>query len=156
MVYSGVSDESAATKLAELRHVHHPDCILCGFDDGLGLGLDFVAGEDGSVTAEVDCDEFFQSYPGLLHGGIIALLLDGAMTNCLFAAGVAAVTAEMTVRYVGYTTTVKPLRLTARRTKSRPPLHLIEAEVWQGGAMVARASGKFIERSTDGQRLTGT
>jgi len=145
MTNPSLSGQSAAVRLAERRLVHHPYCVLCGPDNRLGLGLDFVADGEGSVMTEVDCDEFFQSYTGLLHGGIIALLLDGAMTNCLFASSVVAVTAEMTVRYLEGTTTTEPVQLKARRIKSRPPLHLVEAEVWQGGRMVVRATGKFIE-----------
>jgi len=136
----------AAEKLATLRKINHPECILCGQDDRLGLGLNFTVTDDGSVTTDADCDEFFQSYSGQLHGGILALLLDGAMTNCLFAVGVTAVTGELAIRYLHPVTAGKPVKLTARLKKTRPPLYLVEAELCQDGETAARASGKFIER----------
>jgi acyl-coenzyme A thioesterase PaaI-like protein len=35
----------------------------------------------------------------MLHGGVISSILDGTMTNCLFAHGTVAVTAELRVRF---------------------------------------------------------
>jgi uncharacterized protein (TIGR00369 family) len=132
------------TPLEQLRRRKHPNCILCGGKDCLGLGLEFTATDDGGVSAVVKCDELLQSYTGVLHGGIIALLLDGAMTNCLFAAGVAAVTGEMNIRYLHSAAVDRPMHLTARVTRSRPPLYFVESEASQDGAVVARASAKFM------------
>lgn len=145
-VYS--ADRSAAqAQLEELRQRSHHQCLLCSPEDSLGLRLEFTAEADGSVTAEIDCGDCLQSYPGLLHGGVMALLLDGAMTNCLFAAGVTAVTAEMTIRYLSETFTNSPLQLTARLTNSRSRLYLVESSLRQGGETRATAIGKFIIRS---------
>jgi acyl-coenzyme A thioesterase PaaI-like protein len=40
-----------------------------------------------------------QGYDGVVHGGILAALLDDAMANCLWLRGVPAVTAKMALRY---------------------------------------------------------
>ncbi|MGD8605544.1 MAG: PaaI family thioesterase [Anaerolineales bacterium] len=106
--------------------------------------MEFAVSDDGGVAALVECDGLHQGYSGVLHGGIVALLLDGAMTNCLFAAGVTALTAHMSIRYLKSATTDKPVRLEARITHSRPPLYLLESEMRQGEVVVARASGKFM------------
>ena len=54
---------------------------------------------DGSVEGVFAARAPLEGYSGLLHGGVAAAFLDGAMTNCLFAHGVRALTAELTVRY---------------------------------------------------------
>ena len=63
------------------------------------LGLEFRVLADGSVTASFDCGESFDGYGGMLHGGVVSAIADGAMTNSLFAYGIAAVTAELNVRF---------------------------------------------------------
>ena len=59
-----------------------------------GLGLRFEPQADGSVAAYFACAPNYQGYPGRLHGGVVSMLLDAAMTNCLFARGIQAVTGE--------------------------------------------------------------
>jgi acyl-coenzyme A thioesterase PaaI-like protein len=138
--------EESTDLMRRLRENQHPECVLCGNGDPLGLKLDLAVSDDGSVSGVIDCAALFQGYPGQLHGGIIALLIDGAMTNCLFASGVTAVTAKLDIRYVKKTVTEIPAQLTARVTRSRGPLHIVEADVRQNGLVVVRATGKFIER----------
>lgn len=130
--------------IEKLRRRNHPDCILCGGKNGLGLNVEFTQTGNGSVSAVVACDVLHQGYTGILHGGIMALLLDGAMTNCLFAAGVTAVTAEMNVRYLRAASVDKPVWLTARIVHLRPPLYILQAGASQDEELVARASGKFM------------
>ena len=145
-MHSSVPGKAEESRIAEVRHQNHPDCILCSPSDGLGLGLNFVQQSGGDVIAEADCSRFFQGYTGVVHGGIVALLLDGAMTNCLFAAGITAMTAELNVRYLHSTGTGHRLEVRARLVRSRSPLHLVEAEVRQHGVVVARATAKFMEQ----------
>jgi len=146
MAYLNDLQDLTTARMSKLRRVKHPNCIFCGLDHGMGLNPEFVVSDNGGIVAEISCNESFQSYTGLIHGGILALLLDGAMTNCLFAAGVSAVTAEMSIRYVRSASTNKAMRLEARIAQSRPPFHLVEAEIHQYGVAVAKATGKFMER----------
>ena len=108
-----------------------------------GLAIGFLA----SGLCEYDCDRAFEGYAGMLHGGVIASLLDGAMTNCMFANGIPAITAELTIRFrhpvvIGRTATVR-----AWIERSSPPLHRLRAEVVQDEQRKATAFGKFMERA---------
>jgi acyl-coenzyme A thioesterase PaaI-like protein len=100
---------------------------------------------DGSVTAEFTAAPFLEGYVGRLHGGVIAALLDGAMTNCLFALGYQAFTAELTIRYRHPVAVTQPLLVRAWRTDSRGPLHLLRAELRQNGKLSVTAIGKFMQ-----------
>jgi len=123
----------------------HPRCIVCGRPGPAGLGLEFHVQSDGSVTASFDCQENFEGYDGMLHGGVISTIADGAMTNCLFAYGITAVTAELNVRFRHPIELGTPLRVTARIIRRTEPLFLVEAELTQAGQLKAKATGKFME-----------
>jgi acyl-coenzyme A thioesterase PaaI-like protein len=85
--------------MAAIKHRLHGGCVACGDNNPAGLRLQFEPQLDGSVKAAAFCARELTGYDGLLHGGVAALMLDSAMTNCLFAAGITALTAEMTVKY---------------------------------------------------------
>jgi len=87
-----------------------------------------------------------QGYHGQLHGGIIASLLDGAMTHCLFARGKSAVTGELIVRFLHPVDTRGYLNISAWLKSSRAALHKLEAILTQDGKLMAKASAKFMER----------
>lgn len=140
--------QTASIELKRLRKLHHPDCVVCSASDALGLHISFTPDDNGGVSACFEPNAALQSYSGVLHGGIVALLLDSAMTNCLFTSGITAVTGGLEIRYRRTTDVGRPILVSARLTKSRPPLHLVEGTIRQDGTLVARASGKFIEVRT--------
>ncbi len=82
-----------------------------------------------------------------MHGGMIASLLDGAMTNCLFAHGYVAMTGELKVRYREPVIIGEEMLIRARIASSASRLYLLEAELKQGGCVKAAASAKFVERN---------
>ncbi len=132
--------------LSTLRRERHPGCFVCGPDNGQGLGLEFRWGEAGTVEAAFACQAIFEGYPAMLHGGIVCALLDGAMTNCLFAHGHTAVTAELKVRFRHPVLTDCPARVRAWIAASFRPLHELAAELVQEDQVMATARGKFMER----------
>jgi acyl-coenzyme A thioesterase PaaI-like protein len=124
----------------------HPDCFVCGQRNQGGLRLDFQLLPDGKVEAQLCCTNEFQGYPGYLHGGIIASLLDGAMTNCLFAHGKIAMTAELKIRYFSPIVVEKKLTIRSWIEKSRPRFFLMKAEIISEGILLAQGNGKFMEK----------
>jgi uncharacterized protein (TIGR00369 family) len=120
--------------------------VVCAPSHPLGLRIEYHVGAGGIVHAEFMCPDVFQGYPGQLHGGVITSLLDGAMTNCLFAHGIEAVTAELTVRFLRPVLTDRVAVVSARHIKAFRRLHVLEAELIQEDVTVARAQGKFLDR----------
>jgi uncharacterized protein (TIGR00369 family) len=137
--------EAGATqrRLEAERHLNHPHCVVCGNTNGHGLHLDFAAAADGSVSAVFQCEESLEGYAGVVHGGMVSSLLDGAMTNCLFARGIVAVTAEITVRFQRLLRIGEPAQVRAWVTRSTPHLHFLAAEITQSGSVAATARAKF-------------
>ena len=123
----------------------HSGCVVCGQCGPGRLGLQFDVLDDGSVTADFDCSAAFEGYDGMLHGGVISAIADGAMTNCLFAHGIHAVTGELTVRFRHPVELGEPLAVTARIVRDASPLFMVEAELAQSGLLKAKAKAKFVK-----------
>ncbi len=132
--------------LEQTRAAAHPRCVVCNPSRESGFGLDYVWSEDGGIAATFACPDRCEGYPGLLHGGVISSLLDGAMTNCLFAHGVGALTAKLNVRFRHPVALATPLVVRAHLARSQPPLHVVESQLEQNGRVKAKAQGTFMER----------
>jgi acyl-coenzyme A thioesterase PaaI-like protein len=124
----------------------HPECIVCASSNRRGLALKFVASADGrGVEASFDCLDAFQGYVGLVHGGILSAVLDGAMTHCLFHLGRVAHTGSLVVRFRHPVVVGRTARVLARLERSRGRLHILSAELEQDGQVKVVASAKFLE-----------
>lgn len=138
--------DASQTRAEILRHRTHPNCVVCSRNNPCGLGLQFDLRKDGSVEAAFHCAKAFEGYCDLLHGGVIASLLDGAMTNCLFAHNQVAVTAELTIRYRHPVQTDQPARIRAWIDRSTSTFFLLKAELFQEGQRRVTAKGKFLAK----------
>ncbi|MCP4547660.1 MAG: PaaI family thioesterase [bacterium] len=127
----------------------HAECLLCGARDPLGLGLAFKRDADGAVSARLTCRNQWQGYPGQLHGGMIASVLDSAMTHCLFHHGVQAVTGEMQTRYLHPVPSTAEAKLRAVITQARPPLFRLRAELLVDERVLAWSEAKFMQLTPD-------
>lgn len=138
---------------AATQSAQHDGCLVCGARNPAGLQLRFASATNGGVTARFTAGAALEGYPGLLHGGLICALVDGAMTNCLFARGVTAVTAELTVRYLEGVPIGRELEVSAECLRARGHLFVLQAEIRLDERTVVRATGKFIDRGR--QRAAG-
>lgn len=125
----------------------HPHCYACREPADGGLGLCFAPDGAGGVLAEWMPSALWEGYPGMLHGGIIATLLDSAMVHVLFAAGVVARTADLHVRYRAPVLIRDRVQLHAELRDQRPPFFRLDAALWQKGIRCACAEAKFLSTS---------
>jgi acyl-coenzyme A thioesterase PaaI-like protein len=85
------------TRLREISSSYHASCI---FKHNPPIrGLQFLFNDNGELTAEFTSDESHQGYDSMVHGGIIAAIIDASMAQCLMGHGVVAYTAELKIRY---------------------------------------------------------
>lgn len=129
-------------------------CFGCGAANAHGLQLQFrvdaapaEADAPASLraTAMVNLSSTFEGHPGFLHGGIIATLMDEAMSKLSHPLGVRAMTRHMEVDYLrpapidtALTLVGKHLRREGRKLFHTAELHALD------GTPLARASGLFI------------
>jgi uncharacterized protein (TIGR00369 family) len=59
-----------------IKQANSRKCFVCGVENHFGLNLKFYEVEPGRVAAETVVSEQFQGYPGVVHGGIVAAMLD--------------------------------------------------------------------------------
>jgi uncharacterized protein (TIGR00369 family) len=124
----------------------HSQCFACG-QCADGLGLRFETSGSDEVIALWYCSNEYQGYPGIVHGGIVATILDSAMTNCLLLRGIPAVTAEMHIRYRKPLVVGAEAKITATLVGRRANLFELKAEVAQGEVTVATATARFVKAS---------
>jgi uncharacterized protein (TIGR00369 family) len=76
----------------------NPARVVCGRENPCGLHLEFET--DGDATmAQWTASAGWESFKGVIHGGVICAVLDEAMSQAIIAAGYEALTAEMRVRF---------------------------------------------------------
>ena len=126
-------------------------CFVCGEKNPFGMKLRLRTDpERGESASEVTFAEHFQGWAGIVHGGLVATVLDEAMIYAAGAKGFKCVTGEMTVRYVHPASTGIAYTLKGRLVEDQGRIVLAESFLFDGeGQEVAWASGKLfkIDRS---------
>ena len=92
------------------REEENQYCFACGSKNPIGLHLEFHE-EGDTYTAMYIAPPEFQSYDGIMHGGIVSTLLDEIMGGYLYSKGHKAVTARLDVRYRKPTPIGTPLKI---------------------------------------------
>ena len=136
-------------------------CFGCGEANSAGMHLPFTRDEARKkVTGAFRLSERFQGAPGIAHGGIIALVLDEALSKVSKFCGETAVTAELNVEYLRPVRIGEELLVEAanERREGRQLYH--SGEIRDGmGRVLARAKGRFVainaERFLDTNKETG-
>jgi acyl-coenzyme A thioesterase PaaI-like protein len=87
----------------------------------------------------------FGGWSNIMHGGIVATLLDEAMAHAAIAAGIRAVTARIEVRFRKPVSTDRPLVVEGSVTARRGRMLEISAVLTESdGTVLAESQGKFI------------
>lgn len=123
----------------------HRNCLFCGDLHPNSFGLHFMPKKGGGVHATFQGYDELQGYNGILHGGIIASLLDASMTNCLFQQGVQAVTADLQIRHKHLVPCNAKMELQAWLVKSHSPLYRLKAKLVHDGCTMARGEARFMQ-----------
>lgn len=119
-------------------------CFICGLENPVGLHLHFYEVEPGVVETTYTAPDHFQGYPGVLHGGIVAAILDeisgrahmGDLASPRFM-----FTGKLEIKYRQNVPIGKPLKIIGKAGKLRSKM----AEAWAGiydetGELLAEAN----------------
>ena len=133
-------------KLTPMAHKAQNCCFGCGPANAGGLHLEFLLAEDGRVVCLPTIPDSFEGPAGYLHGGIIATLLDEAMSKSVRAQGLTAMTRQMEINYLRPVPPGAPIRVEGRLVRSEGRKHWSEARIVDTrGHTLADAKGLFIE-----------
>ncbi len=135
------------------------NCFGCGAHNRIGMRLRFFfdpADETAGVTAHLRLAKRFQGPHGFVHGGILAALLDEAMSKAIHAsahgAKVMALTRHMETEYLRPTPLGAPLTLRGCQVKVEGRKHYCTGTIEdEQGKLLARGKALFIaiERSPE-------
>ncbi len=132
--------------LTPLAHSANNRCFGCGEANPAGLRLKFFQAADGAVVCTPAIPETFVGYPGFLHGGILATLLDEAMSKSVRALGRTAMTARIEIDYRRPAPSGTPLRVEGRVVRSEGRKHWTEAVITDAeGQTLVQGKGLFLE-----------
>ena len=131
-------------------------CFGCGPANPQGLHLVFTTDTSNpeaiTATAHLQLDRMHEGPPGHIHGGIVAALLDEAMSKLNRPLNVIAMTRHMEVDYLRPSPLYQPLVLVSRHlsrpakpdgTPGRKIFHQAELQ-HPDGTVLARGKGLFI------------
>ena len=134
-------------KLVDIRKKAHPHCFVCSRSNPNGMQLEFVFSKEGDMTAEFKYGNQYESFSGILHGGVLSAILDEAMIHCLFARGCVAVTADFQIQFRNPVVTDQNAIVRAWISYSTQPLYVLKAEIVQNGRVKTIATGRFMEQT---------
>jgi uncharacterized protein (TIGR00369 family) len=132
----------ARAKTARKKNI----CFACGPDNPGGMHLKFAVDDTGKqFVSRFRLGKRYTGPPGHCHGGIIATILDDAMSklNRLFEASAA--TARMTVEYLRPVPLHARLQVRSRNISKRGRRLTHAAEIRdEKGTVLARSRGVFV------------
>jgi uncharacterized protein (TIGR00369 family) len=132
--------------LTPMAHGAQNRCFGCGQANDTGLHLEFLFAGDGSIVSLAAVPDTFEGPPGFVHGGIIATLLDEAMSKAVRARGVTAMTRHMEIDYLRPVPSAVAIRIEGRVVRSEGRKHWTEARILNTkAATLATGKGLFIE-----------
>jgi uncharacterized protein (TIGR00369 family) len=160
-------NKAATSREIPLAHGTQNACFGCGDDNDGGLHLKFFVDDEGRVLCRVRLATQFQGPPGHAHGGIIATLLDEAMSKANRRRNIVAMTRHMSIDYLRPVPLESDLVLEGWSEKDAGSAsgrkHQCSAELRDAsGTVLASATGTFVEvtaellrRSTAGRGKQG-
>jgi len=121
-------------------------CFACGKENSNGLGLKIRVEKEQAFTTFTPT-AIHEGPKGLVHGGVIATVLDETMVNILWSQGKDAVTVELKVRFKQPVKIGESLNIVARRKKEYHKVMEMEAIATTiNGEIMANGNGKFLLR----------
>lgn len=104
-----------------MKQANSLDCFVCGKANQFGLQLTFFETAPGEVTCEYTVPNQYQGYPGIVHGGIVAAMLDEVCGRAYMGGNPPRFmyTARLEIRYRKNVPIGEPLRIVGKTQKSK-------------------------------------
>ena len=120
------------------------NCFVCGKENPYGLKLDIKA-RNGYTYAEFSLGENYVGYPNIIHGGIIAAILDDMMANVKFLEGYILYTVELNVKYLKHCLVNEKLIAFGYPRETNHNIFIAYGEIKnEAGELKATATGKYF------------
>ena len=106
-------------------------CFVCGVENPFGLKLTFMETPEGEVFSKIRVPRQYEGYPGVVHGGITAAMLDEVVGRTAMVGNHNHfwVTAKLELRYRRPVPSETELTLRGRLVKSRGKVTVAHGEL---------------------------
>lgn len=134
--------------MTRFRQPNSRMCFACGLENPAGLHLRFYDDGRAEVVAELNIGPEHQGYPGVVHGGVVAAILDemAGRTMMIGDPNRFFMTAKLEIKYRQPVPVGAPLRAVGRRGKDRGRLATAQAEIQTpAGEVLAEAEAVLTE-----------
>ncbi len=128
------------------------ECFVCGVNNDKGLKASFFETDEKEVVCVFTPHELHQSYPGRLHGGIAACILDETIGRAIQIENpdIWGVTVELTLSYKKPLPYSAKLKAAGRITKENRLLFEGEGEIYTpGGEVAVTAKARYVKMTID-------
>jgi acyl-coenzyme A thioesterase PaaI-like protein len=133
--------------MREFKLIDDGHCFACGKTNNVGLKLDFRH-KEGRTICEFIPGKVHQGFANIVHGGIIATILDEAMVKGVLFEGMEAVTAEISVRFSSPLFVGEKATVEAEIKKARGRFLMTSARMTkEGSTIVAEAEAKLLRNA---------
>lgn len=122
-------------------------CYGCGEDNPIGLRLGPLARIEGEeIHIECTIDATFDGFDGIVHGGVVATILDEAMgmANSRIHQVQGAVTARLEIEYLRPVRSDSPIKVRARSSRSGRKLDGAGEILDQDDEVLAKATSLWV------------
>lgn len=132
----------------------HPshNCFVNSPRNPIGLKVKyFASGKDGVSCIWENTDKNFEGYPNIVHGGVVASILDALMANALLrVSNLVGVTADANISWLRPVAVGEQVKGFARVSDMRGQVYEVEAMLFnKSGKKVAKASALFFTPTLD-------
>jgi len=129
-------------------------CFLCGKDNPHGLHVFWTQDDKAkTVLCETEISENYRSYPGVVHGGVVAALLDETAGRAIImdnGPDALMVTLKLEVVYKKVTPTNTKLKIYGRVKKTGTSRAVVEGEIVLPDGSVSAAATALIVKPPAG------
>ncbi len=133
---------------SRIKQPNSKNCFACGLENEHGLGVQFYEINGDELVAEYIVPEQFEGFPGIVHGGIIASMLDEMLSRAAMIGEPDRfwMTAKMELRYRASVLTGQPITLRAVIEKRRGRISFTKAELrLADGTLAVEANGMMVD-----------
>jgi acyl-coenzyme A thioesterase PaaI-like protein len=138
----------------EKEVIRYSGCFVCGLDNEIGLKLNFHSDGEKAHSQWLPAKRH-EGYQGIVHGGLLATVLDEVMIKAVLALDIRCVTASMEVKFRAPADVGDLLELEGRVTERKGRIIFTTGSIRNSrGVVVAEATAKYmtVPRDLD-QRL---
>ena len=122
-------------------------CFICGKANPIGLRVDFDVDREGlRIRGVFTPRREHEGYRGIMHGGLVAALLDEAMVKLLWEVGIPAVSAALEIKLARPARVGEPITVSGWVESLKGRLILAAARIEDAqGNLVAEAKSRCIK-----------